>query len=169
MNKYVIYIFQIFKSIFKCLFTKILMHWDTFCFEGDSLKYKFNPITLNERPYHDLKSPEWLRYTLPSALPLILWALWVSHGISFQFFSKLLPATEPLTTSSRACVLSRFSGIRLFVTIGTVACQILLSMEFTKGQRRMLVIGRLHYSFFLKQAFFFILLLQLACYLHISI
>ena len=37
---------------------KILMHWDTFCFEGESLKYKFNPITLNKRPYHDLKSPE---------------------------------------------------------------------------------------------------------------
>ena len=147
---------------------KILMHWDTFCFERDSLKYKFNPFTLNERPYHDLKSPEWLRYTLPLALPLILWALWVSHGIFFQFFSKLLPAAEPLTTPSRACVLSRFNGVRLFVTIWTVACQILLSMGFTKGQRRMLVIGRVQYSFFLKQTFFFTLWSQPAHYLHVS-
>ena len=89
------------------------MHWNAFCFEGDSLKYKFNPITLNERPYHDLKSPEWLRCTLASALPLVLRALWVSRGISIQFFSKLPPAAEPLTTPSHACVLSRFRGIRL--------------------------------------------------------
>lgn len=26
---------------------KFLVHWDIFCFEGGSLKYKFNPIILS--------------------------------------------------------------------------------------------------------------------------
>ena len=34
----------------------------------------------------------------------------------------------------RACVLNRFSPVRLFVTFWTVACQVLLSMGFSKQE-----------------------------------